>query len=185
MKTLFKNILVLAVILGSYTSYANATLEVLPTFNNVKKGNSISVTDALGKVIFSGLINYDGNISRLYDFSQLENGIYVIEVNKDFEIDINTVEVKNNTVNFISHKSEKIFKPVFRVEKDKLLISKLALDASEMKIELYFSNELIHSETAKGSAILNRAYKLDHSITGEYTAIVRSNGRVFVKNFKI
>ena len=94
MKTLFKNILVLAVILGSYTSYANATLEVLPTFNNVKKGNSISVTDALGKVIFSGLINYDGNISRLYDFSQLENGIYVIEVNKDFEIDINTVEVK-------------------------------------------------------------------------------------------
>ena len=65
------------------------------------------------------------------------------------------------------------------------MISKLALDASEMKIELYFSNELIHSETAKGSAILNRAYKLDHSITGEYTAIVRSNGRVFIKNFKI
>ena len=185
MKTLFKNILVLAVMLGTCTSYAITTLEVTPTFNNVKKGNSISVTDALGKIVFSGLINYDGNISHLYDFSQLQDGIYIIEVNKDFEIDIDTVEVKNNEVNFLSHKSEKIFKPVFRVEKGKVLISKLALDASEMKIELYYSNELIHSETINGSGVLNRTYKLDQNISGEYTAIVRSNDRVFIKNFEI
>ncbi|WP_458628114.1 hypothetical protein [Winogradskyella sp. PC D3.3] len=185
MKTLFKTILVLAVMLGTCTSYANATLEVIPTFNNVKKGNSISVTNASGKIVFSGLINFNGNISRLYDFSQLQDGIYIIEVNKDFEIDITTVEVKNNSVNFIKTKSEKIFKPVFRVEKNKLLISKLALDTSEMEIELYFNNELIHSETIKGSEILNRVYKLDHSINGDYTALVRSNDRVFIENFKI
>ena len=95
MKTLFKHILVLAVLLGTCKSYANATLEVLPTFNSVKKGNSISVTDAVGEVIFSGLINYDGNISRLYDFSQLKDGIYTIEVEKSFEIEVSIVEIKN------------------------------------------------------------------------------------------
>ena len=57
MKTLFKNILVLAVMLGTGTSYANATLEVLPTFNNVKTGNTITVTDAAGAIVFSGRIN--------------------------------------------------------------------------------------------------------------------------------
>ena len=102
--------LVLAVMLGTCTSYANATLEVLPTFNSVKKGNSISVTDASGKIVFSGLINFNGNISHLYDFSQLKDGTYIIEVNKDFEIEISTVEVKNNTVSFINKRSEKIFK---------------------------------------------------------------------------
>jgi len=185
MKTLFKNMLVLAVMLGTCTSYANATLEVLPTFNSVKKGNSISVTDASGKIVFSGLINFNGNISHLYDFSQLKDGTYIIEVNKDFEIEISTVEVKNNTVSFINKRSEKIFKPVFRLENGKLLISKMALDHPKMEVELYYGNELIHAETVKGSEILNRVYQLDHSIKGEYTAVVKSNGRVFAKNFRI
>ncbi|WP_178986299.1 hypothetical protein [Winogradskyella helgolandensis] len=185
MKNLFKNILVLAVMLGTCTGYANATLEGLPTFNSVKKGNSISVTDAVGEVVFSGLINYDGNISRLYDFSQLKDGIYTIEVEKAFEIEINIVEIKNHEVSFINNKSEKIFKPVFRAEKDKLIISKLALDNPEMKIELYYGNELIQSETVTGGEILNRVYRFDNSIKGEYTAVVKSNGRVFTETFKI
>ena len=185
MKTLFKNILVLAVMLGTCTSYANATLEVLPTFNNVKKGNSITVTDATGAVIFSGRINFDGNISRLYDFSQLKDGIYSIEVNKDYEIEISLVEVKSNIVTFIYQKSEKIFKPVFRINADTVIITKLALDDPEMEVELYFENDLIHSETVKGNEVLTRVYKLDKTIKGDYTAIVKTNGRVFVENFKL
>ncbi|MBU2926873.1 hypothetical protein [Winogradskyella psychrotolerans] len=184
MKTFFKNILVLAVMLGTCTGYANASLEV-PTFNSVKKGNSISVTDAVGEVVFSGLINYDGNISHLYDFSQLKDGIYTIEVEKAFEIEVNIVEVKNHNVNFLNKKSEKIFKPVFRTENNRLMISKIALNNSKMEIELYYDNELIHSEMANGSDILNRVYKFDNTVKGEYTAVVKSNGRVFTETFKI
>lgn len=185
MKTLFKNILVLAVMLGTCTSYANATLEVSPTFNNVKKGNSITVTNAAGAVIFSGRINFDGNISRLYDFSQLRDGLYSIEVNKDYLIEISTVKVKNNIVNFIDHKPVKVFKPVFRVIEDTIIISKLALDTPEMEVKLYYEDELIYSETAEGDEILNRVYKLDKTIKGEYSAIVKSNGRVYIENFRI
>ncbi|WP_179009567.1 hypothetical protein [Winogradskyella forsetii] len=183
MKRLFKNILVLAVMLGTCTSFANAKLEVLPTFNNVNKGNSISVTNAAGAVIFSGSINFDGNIRNLYDFSQLKDGLYKIEIDKDFEIEVSTVEVKNNSVNFIVHKSETIFKPVFRVQNSRVIISKLALAEPEMQIELYFENELIYSETVKGSAVLNRVLRLNENIKGNYTAIVKSDGRVFIKNF--
>ena len=185
MKTLFKNILVLAVMLGTCTSYANATLEVLPAFNNVKKGNSISVTDAAGELIFSGVINFDGNVSRLYDFSQLEDGLYNIEVEKDYEIEISTVEVKNNSVRFIFQGAEKIFKPVFRVEEDRVIISKIAIDTAEMQIDLYYGDVLIHSENVEGTDVLNRVYKLDNTIKGDYTAVVKSNKRVYVENFRI
>ena len=185
MKKIFKNILVLAVMFGTFTSHANATLEVSPTFNNVKKGNSITVIDSEGTIVFSGLVNYDGNISRLYDFSQLRDGIYNIEVNKDFQIEISTVEVKNNEVIFITKNNTKVFKPVFRVENDKVIISKIALDSKVMEVELYYDNELIHSETVKGSEILNRIYRLDNSVKGDYTAIIKSNDRVYIKNFKL
>ncbi|WP_299121007.1 hypothetical protein [uncultured Winogradskyella sp.] len=185
MKTLFKNILVLVVMSVTFNNYANATLEVLPTFNNVKKGNSITVTDATGAVIFSGRINFDGNISRLYDFSQLKDGLYSIEVNKDYVIEISAVEVKNNSVYFIEHKNIKVFKPVFRIFEDSIIISKLALDTPEMEVKLYYEDELIYSETVKGKEILNRAYKIDKTIKGEYSVIVKTNDRVYVENFRI
>lgn len=185
MKKLLKNILVLAVMLGTCASYANATLEVSPTYSDVKKGNSISVTDATGEIVFSGQINFDGNIDRLYDFSQLKNGIYVIEIDKDYEIEISTVEVKNKSVNLLFQRNKKIYKPVFRVKDGRVIISKIALDIAEMEVELYFDNELIHTETVKGDEILNRVYKLDDNIKGDYTAVVKTNNRVFVKNFRI
>lgn len=186
MKTLIKKILVIVVLLGTCTSYANEALKSVPTFNKVKKGDHISVTDAFGEIIYSKQINYNGNLTNLFDFSQLKDGTYTIEINKDFEIEITSIEVENHIVKFISDAEQKIFKPVFRAEGSKVMVSKIALDNQKMKVELYYNNELIYSEiVTEGSDILNRVYKLDESLRGEYTAIIRSNDRVFVENFSI
>ncbi|WP_179334086.1 hypothetical protein [Winogradskyella costae] len=185
MKTAFKTILVLAVTLGSLTSYANAKTDVIPTSDLVSKGDHISVSDASGVVLYSGSINFNGNIQNLYDFSQLQDGVYTVEVNKDFEININSIKVKAHKVTFLETTNKQIFKPVFRLNNAQLIISKLAVDSNEMDVELYFKNEIIYSETIKGSDVLNRVYKLDQNLKGEYTAIIRANGRVFVENFKI
>ncbi|WP_407557089.1 hypothetical protein [Winogradskyella sp. 4-2091] len=185
MKTLFKNILVLAVMLGTCTSYANATVEVSRTFNSVNEGDLISVTDASGEVVYNGRINYSGNIQNLYDFSQLKDGVYTIEVNKDFEIKINKIQVLNNVVTFLESSNSTIYKPVFRSEDSKVIVSKLAIDTDHMEIELYFGNDLIYTETVKGEDIINRVYQLDNTRKGEYTAIIKANGRVYVEDFKL
>jgi len=185
MKALIKSILVVAVLLSTGVSYGFATLEVLPTNNFVNKGDYISVADAKGQIVYSGRINYSGNLAHLFDFSQLKDGTYTIEINKDFEIEINTIKVKNSEVTFIESAKDKIYKPVFRTQDSKVLISKLALDTDEMEVELYFEDELIHTETIKGNAILNRIYKLDESLNGEYRAVIKANDRVFIENFSI
>ena len=185
MKNLFKNILVLAVMLGTYTSYANETLEVATTFKHVKKGQQIAVSDASGDLIYSGTINYNGNLTTLFDFTQLKDGKYTVEITKDFVIEIYSIEVKDNLVSYSNSSDVKIYKPVFRTKADMVIISKLALTSSQMTVELYYENELIHTEIVKGNEVLNRVYKLDRTLNGNYTAIVKSEGRVFVENFKI
>lgn len=185
MKTLIKSILVVAVMFGTYTGYASETLKVFPTFKFVNEGSNISVTDASGKVIYQGTINYNGNLVRLFDFSQLKDGVYTVEIIKDFEIEILNLQVESKKVTLLTETQEKIFKPVFRIEEDKLIISKLALDTKQMTVELYYEDESIYTETIKGDEVLNRVYHLDRNVRGEYTAIVRTNDRVFVQNFKI
>ena len=183
--SLFKNILVLAVMFGTYTSYANDALEVATTFNDVKKGNHIAVTDASGEIIYSAEINYNGNLTTLFDFTELKNGKYIVEITKGFEIEINTIEVKDHIVAFINADRKTIYKPVVRNENATVLISKLALHSDIMMVELYFEGELIHSETVKGGNILNRVYKLDKTLKGRYTAIIKSDDRVYIENFRI
>lgn len=185
MKNLFRNILVLAVMFGTYTSYANEIVDVKRTFNYVTKGSQISVIDASGEVIYSGQINHNGNLTTLFDFTHLTNGLYTVEVSKDFEIEINTIEVKDHTVAYADAKKKTIFKPVVRNEKGMVLISKLDFDTDEMDVELYFEGKMIHTETVKGNSTLNRVYKLDQTLKGNYTAVIRSNNRVFVNDFKI
>ncbi|WP_299098006.1 hypothetical protein [uncultured Winogradskyella sp.] len=185
MKNVFKKLLVAAVVLGTYTSYANEVAEVKSSYNHVEKGNYISVSDTSGEVIYSGEINYSGNLITLFDFTQLKNGTYNVEVTKDFKIELNTIEVKNNVVSVIDSDKKMIHTPVVRTEDSRILISKLALDAENMEIELYFEGELIHSEIVEGEKILNRVYKLDETLDGDYTTIIKSNDRVFVKNFRI
>ncbi|WP_426431762.1 hypothetical protein ACPX19_04560 [Winogradskyella sp. HB-48] len=185
MKTLIKSILVVAVMLGTYTSYASETLKDFPTFKFVNEGHNLSVTNASGEVIFSGRIKHSGNLVRLFDFTQLNNGIYTVEVGKDFEIEVVDLEVKNKEVRILTETQNKIYKPVIRPEEGLLIISKIGLDTNEMKVELYFENELIHTENVEGSDVLNRVYKLDKSVIGDYTAVIRSNGRVYTKNFRI
>ena len=185
MKNLFRKILFVVLVFGAYTGNANEVVDVSPTYNFVKKGSQISVTDALGDVIYRGEINHNGNLISLFDFTQLKNGKYTVEVIKDFKIEINTIEVKNNVVSLINADRKITYKPLVRNENDKILISKLALNAKTMKIELYFEGKLISSEVVEGDKVLNRVYKLDKTLSGDYTAVITSDDRVFIENFRI
>ena len=182
---LFRKILLGAVVLGAYTSYANESCQGGLVYNDITIGHHISVSDSKGEVVYSGPVDSNGNITSLYDFKRLKNGVYTIEVNKDFEIEIHTFTVKEGIVTFLSDFKEKIFKPVFRVEEDKVLVSKLALDLDDMTIDLFYENEPIYTEYVKGVKILNRVYKLDDTLPGQYKVIIKSNNRVYIEKFRI
>lgn len=185
MKTITKKILVVALMLGTLTSYANINLDVTPTNEIIKRGDLVSIYDEDGTLVYSDKMENNGNVRTMFDFSNLKDGIYTIEINKAFEIFINRFEIADRNVRFLEAERKIIHKPVFRTEKNKVLISKLALDSNEMKVELYFENDLIHSERIDGEAVIKRVYQLDMEEQGEYKAVIKSNGRVYIENFRI
>lgn len=187
MKTFIKSILIVAVMFGTYTSYASETFSSSPIYKFVNEGDLISVTDANGEVIYQGNIKHNGNLVKLFDFSNLINGVYNVEIDKDFEIESVNLLVKDKKVTLLTDSQEKIFKPVFRSEKNTLIISKIAFDSVEIEVELYYEDELIYTESIEEQEdnIFNRVYKLDKTNRGFYKAIVRTNDRVYVKTFRI
>ncbi|MHB0756538.1 hypothetical protein [Polaribacter sp. M15] len=194
MKTLKKRLVLIAIVmLGAFTNYAsnkdgNYNLDakkVKVVFKGAKKGQQLTIKDDNGTVLYSENIKKEGKLSKVFDFSKLNNGNYTLELEKDFQIIVKPLKINGNKVTLDESSKKIIYKPVVRNENNKLFISKIAFDKKPLEVALYYNDEIIYSETVKGDAILNRVYKLDKEIKGGYKVIIRNNGRSFIKEFKI
>lgn len=188
-----KKIIFVALMFGTLISYANekenrdskeAKKTVKVEFNNVKKGQTLSIKNAYGLTVYNNEIKNSGSYSKTFDFSALKDGIYTAELNKDFEIIIKNFYIKNGFVTFLNNKNEKVFKPVIRTSNDLLYVTKLGFEQESVKISIHYNDEVILSETVK-SKELKRAYKLSIKKVGNYKIIVNSNDRTYIKEFTL
>lgn len=180
MKTI-KKILFVATMLTIVTGYANdiKNLELA----NVKKGHQLTIIDSKGEILYHEAIERNGSYLNKFDLTLLKDGMYSIELDKDFEIIIKPFEVKSNKVLFLNDKETKEFKPVIRVNENQLIISQLSLNNQPLEVKLYYNDELIHKEILKNQSILKQALRLSKSQKGNYSLRMVSGNRVFVETF--
>lgn len=189
-----KKTILLALMFATLFSYANDNTNsfdnefkkiIKVEFNNVKKGQTLSIKNDKYITVYKSEIKNSGNYSKSFDFSALENGIYSAELNKDFEIIIKQFYVKNGLVTFLDNNSEKIFKPVVRNEGQIVYISKMSFNENPLDIVLYYNDEVILTDTIKSEKNQKRIYKLSENKTGNYKVIINTNDRTYIKEFKI
>ena len=107
---------VVVFMLGTLISYANVkvisknTKAVKVVFENVQKNHPLTIIDAEGIVLHKENVSNDGDLVKFFDFSFLKEGMYKIEVDRDFETLIRTFEVKNNEV-------------IFNIDSDKIVFN--------------------------------------------------------------
>ena len=193
MKTIIKKYLVAFIFLLSLVSYAtekniSTTIDgkkVKVEFTAVRKGQVLSIKNANNIVMYSDVIEMAGNYTRTFDLTNLENGKYTAELEKDFETIIKPFLVANGLVTFTPEENKTIFKPVIRIQDNLLLISKISLEDQPVKITLYYKGDVIYTETSKDTKVLNRALRLLKNKKGNYTVAISADNKNYRKNFKI
>ena len=157
------------------------------TLNNVKQGQELFIKNDYGIILYKELIEKDGDYAKGFDLTELPDGHYFFELNKDFQIQILPFKVILNEVDFIKAEEKTIFKPVVRSKQNKIFVSKLSL-FNPLEVEIYYEDEnnakgysLIHSETIENEKIVNRIYSLSKKEKGNYKLVFKSEGRVFTE----
>jgi hypothetical protein len=193
MRTTIKKTMVLVLIFVTFISSAIensksnklvSVKRVKVEFRNVKKGQTFIIRNENKNIVHKQKIVKLGTFSKVFDLTNLKDGIYTSEVEKDFEISIKKFSVSNGYVTFIKEESKKIFKPLIRLKGDLLLISKLSFK-EPLNIVLYYEENTIVDEQFEGKDIINRIYKLSKAKKGAYRVVVNSDNRLFTKNFTI
>ena len=156
------------------------------TLNNVKQGNLLTIKDENGMLLYKEFIKKTGTYNKGFDLTSLPDGNYLFELEKDLEINTIPFAVKTNTVVFKKENEKTIFKPYTRVVGNVAYLTKLALNAEPLKVEIYFNNEgvnleLIFSETIENTVNISRVYKLSNLKKGNYKIVYSTNGRIFTK----
>ncbi|MDN3621038.1 hypothetical protein QWY81_16345 [Polaribacter undariae] len=194
MKTIIKTILVVTLMFGTLISYANdnkestnavAVKRVKVEYKAVKKGNALTIKNEYGITIYKQVLQSSGNYTKTFDLTNLEDGLYTTELEKDFEIIVKKLEVKNGFVTFYKDENEIIFKPVIRTEGNLVMISKIEFEEKPLNVTLYYQNNIILSDEVSGEKVLNRVYKLSEFEKGTYKVVVNTNDRTYVKDFTI
>ncbi|QVY64824.1 hypothetical protein [Polaribacter sp. Q13] len=194
MRTTIKTILLVTLMFGTLISYANndtkstnevAVKRVKFEYKAVKKGHALTIKNEYGLTIYKQVIQSSGTYSKTFDLTNLEDGIYTTELDKDFEIIVKKIEVKEGFVTFLKEENKTIFKPVIRTEGDLVLISKIAFNKEPLKVTLYYDNHVILSEKVEGNKLINRVYKLSNAEKGAYKVVIFTDNRSYVKNFRI
>ena len=141
MKTNKRLVLVVVFMLGTLFNYANNDKDfnrivnakkVRVAFKNVKKGNQLTIKDLKGTQLHSQIVFKEGNLNTFFDLSSLKDGEYTIELNKDYEVIVKALEVKNSKVIFNKNSRKVIFKPVIRNQDNILMISRISFDKKPM-----------------------------------------------------
>lgn len=187
-----KRILLAVFMLGTLISHAkdNNTSSikldvkrVKVEFKTVKKGQTLSIKDDRDIVIYSQKIKATGTFSQVFDLSNLEEGNYTTELEKDYEILVQSFQVVHKQISFKSKKI--IFKPIIRNKEDLILISKNNFENKPLRVVLYYKDNVIFSETVTGKEILKRVYKLSKSKKGNYKVVINTDNRMYIKDFTI
>lgn len=190
MKAIARRILVIALVLGTLSSYAAKLVETNNkeeriVLNNVKKGQQLFIKNGRGEVLYEELITKNGSFSKKFDFSSLENGYYTLELDKDFHIQVTPFTIVLDKVIFYEKAATTIFKPVIRNTENKVMISKFSFEETSIKVTIYYKNEVIVKETVKGIDTLKRVYSLEKNKRGAYTVVINSNNRTYINEFTL
>lgn len=151
---------------------------------NVKKGNLLSIKDNNGVVLYEERMEQNGIYNKGFDLTFLQNGLYVLELDKDSEINTMPFEIKYKEIIFYKNLERTSFKPIMRKDGDLVFISKFGLNNKPINIKVYHENEssnLLYEENITNTDIAERILKLEGLQSGSYKIVMLCDDREFIK----
>jgi len=152
------------------------------TIKNVKVGNQLTIKDFYGSTLYKESIEVNGLYKKGFDLTELPDGNYVFELEKDLEIKTIPFTVSLNEVSFNKADEATYFKPYINQKEDLIYLTKLNSNLKTTTISIFAINsdgdsKLSYSEKIENTKIIEKVFKLEN---GNYKIIVNSDNNEYI-----
>ncbi len=137
----------------------------------------VSVIDEEGEKIYTDLVAEDDNAGKMYDFSEVEEGVYIFntltehkKVETTFVLDKNELRILTEAISY---------RPVFGIEDDILTISYMNLGQDDIYISLDDASYLYYEEIEGSDMSYEKVFDIKNLSRGEYSITLKSGENTF------
>jgi hypothetical protein len=176
MKNFKHSIYFAAVIIGTsfFSNKAAATIPIIPmdiseravvrVFAVPNQTGSVSISDANGNAINIYSLDPGDSSSKLFDFSNVENGLYTFDVESELMNTTTKLKVEDSYIEIIGNDVE--YKPVFIVDGNDLKVNYFNTDQEDMQLSIESYGVVFYTEEEGNSLTLQKRFDIRKIKTG-------------------
>lgn len=197
MKKLKTSLVLLSLVLvsGAVMATGNLKVNVTPVksekavvnvSNTAQSHFEIEIRNDVGDLVFYKETNSPSkSYVKLYDFSNLEDGLYTFTVKLDKQVSTNNLDISNGNVTVESERKDA--EPYFTLENNKLKMSFLNFEKEDVKLYLYdnSNNELVMEKDLESDFAITYGLDFTQVKNGNYDAVLTSENKYYTYNIVV
>jgi len=176
----------------SFTGKVSASVNVIPVDTpdralvqvNSPANVSLSIYffDGAGNLLLSDRISPESS-SKLYDFSNLPDGVYTFESKSDNMNITKKIGIEDSKVEILSKETE--FKPYFSVEENELKVSFLNQDQNAVELSIENALEVFYQGNGGNDFHFQKMLDISNLSSGEHYAKLQVGGKTYYHYFNV
>jgi hypothetical protein len=144
---------------------------------------SISIVDINGNGIYYATVPSGKVYSKLFDFTNLDEGLYSLYITLGNIIDKNEFEVNHSGISLV--KTNKEYKPSFSRDGKFMLVNFLNEGANKVSISMRDNLSTFYTEKDPGSFPFEKAYDISNLPAGDYSVVLTAGGNDYYYYFEL
>ena len=197
-KSVFQNSLVVAIMLScmalnatgatiteSVLAKASEPMKFILSTSSIKSEKvRCTIISEEGRQVYADRINTEKVSNRLFDMSNLPEGIYTVEIEDDLKIDQYQLIVHENSIE-LSQNADEICKPVFNMMPERKVGMTLLSLGNDVKVELSDGSDVFYTLRVNEQDAIQKVFDTDHLPKGKYHFKIVTSDRVFYHSVNI
>lgn len=158
---------------------------VVTVLNPEKADILINVSTKKGLVLFEEQHEEATDYTKVYDFSSLTEGNYMLTVSVGTEHYAKELLVTSNELAVWETTKEDIEKPSFDLSGRNLDVRYANEDANAIKVKFFDGNMMIHEDDISSATDFKRRYDLGNLKQGQYDVVLTAGNKNFYKSIYV
>lgn len=143
---------------------------------------SVHVADAEGKVIYQEDIRARTTYGKVYDLSNLEDGVYTFTSDGEYISTTKKIEVEGSTAREIS--KEATYKPVITLKGDYLKVNYFNKGQEDIEFSIEGSGEIFHESDGSNEVAYGEMLDVSQMPSGNYYARLKIGNKEYYHSFE-
>lgn len=193
MKRTVKTLVMLAIVAFSWNALAsdginlkvNDEQHLIVDVENIESSAVLTLLDIQGNVIFKEQFPAETNYSKILNLVQLNDGKYLLVLDKKFSRSTSTIIKKGREVSVDTTAYAVVMKPTFKLENETLSLSMSNAKGSKTEIEIYDSSGDRLEKVNCKDLVVKKSFNFSNVRPGKYTVIVKTAEETFTETFDV